>query len=906
MNTHREPAWLAQALGPIAKVRPGEAVTALLLSLNVFLLLCAYYVIKPVREALILALASGAEYKSYMSGAIALLLLALVPAYAKCVDRLPRLELVVGVTLFFAVNLLLFFGLMQSPRLAPHLGLLFYAWVGVFNLMVVAQFWSFASDLYDPERGARLFPMVALGASFGAALGSQLAATLIPLLGIPAMLLAAMSLLCACAGLYYWVEKRERRVALTAGQAPPMQNAKAGAEPTHQGAFQLVLGSRYLLLVALFSMIFSWVNSNGEYLLGKLIQRDAVAAVQAGLAHDVGARIGERYAQFFFYVNALGLFLQSFVVSRLVRWLGFRACFVIFPIIALCDASAFALAPLLATITIGKTAENATDYSLNNTLRQMLWLVTSHDMKYKAKQAVDTFFVRMGDLASAGTVMVAAGWLALSVRQIALVNWALVLVWLALALAIGKEHARLSAGGQHAPVPRARLGRWRSVLGLGALAGLVCWPARAFAADAPREPDQDRTPPNYDGRGRPASPARALLWVPRVVFFPAYVVTEYGVRRPLGAAITAAERHGVPSLLYELFTFGPDHQAGIVPIAFLDFGFRPSVGVYGFWDGVGVKIHSLRARASTGGPDWLAFASADRWALSKHFELGTSNDIQKRPDYTFYGIGSDTPESALSRYGATTWNVRLNLRTSAGSSFIETTTGYRRVRFRTGGFGDDTTLAAAAADGRWPLPPGYADGYQAPVITSTVVLDSRPVEARSETGARLELSFEEGADLRRHSQLGWVRYGATAGVFYDVGGRGRVFSLSASTELSDPLGSRQVPFTELTTLGGAAKMPGFREGRLRGRSSAVATLRYSWPIWMWLDGSLQAAVGNVFGEHLEGASLERSRFSGAIGIEGRGSRDNIFQMLLGFGTETFDSGASVNAPRIVIGARRGF
>src|SRR5213075_2789815 len=107
-------------------------------------------------------------------------------------------------------------------------------------------------------------------------------------------------------------------------------------------------------------------------------------------------------------------------------------------------------------------------------------------------------------------------------------------------------------------------------------------------------------------------------------------------------------------------------------------------------------------------------------------------------------------------------------------------------------------------------------------------------------------------------------YGATAGVFYDVGGSGRVFSLSASTELADPLGSHQVPFTELAALGGANKMPGFREGRLLGRSSAVATLRYSWPIWMWLDGSMQAAVGNVFGEHLDRASLERSRFSGAI------------------------------------------
>src|SRR5664279_2285201 len=107
VSSPREAAWLSRLLRPITVVRPGEATTALLLALNVFLLLSAYYIIKPVREALILSLASGAEYKAYMSGAIAILLLFAVPAYAKFVDRLPRIKLVISVTLFFAANLVL-------------------------------------------------------------------------------------------------------------------------------------------------------------------------------------------------------------------------------------------------------------------------------------------------------------------------------------------------------------------------------------------------------------------------------------------------------------------------------------------------------------------------------------------------------------------------------------------------------------------------------------------------------------------------------------------------------------------------------------------------------------------------------------------------------------------------------
>jgi hypothetical protein len=144
------------------------------------------------------------------------------------------------------------------------------------------------------------------------------------------------------------------------------------------------------------------------------------------------------------------------------------------------------------------------------------------------------------------------------------------------------------------------------------------------------------------------------------------------------------------------------------------------------------------------------------------------------------------------------------------------------------------------------------------------------------------------------------------GGFLDLDNRGRILSLSVAAEMADPLGGQPVPFNELVSAGGNERLPGFRDGRLRGRSGAAATLRYSWPIWIWLDGSLQAAVGNVFGEHLQGISWGESRFSGAIGMESRGSRDSVFQLLMGFGTETFNSGADVNSIRVVVGARSGF
>jgi AAA family ATP:ADP antiporter len=434
---------LARALRVVTDVHPGEAITALLMTLNVFLMLSAYYVIKPVREALILAMASGAENKAYMSGVIAGLLFLIVPGYDKLVDALPRIKLVINVTLAFAAQLLLFYAAMAVPSLHGKLGLVFYAWVGVFNVMVVAQFWGFANDFYKKEQGDRLFPMVAIGASVGAAVGSKAANLLIKGLGLPSMLLVAAGLLVACAGLYWAIERREK-----ADAAPDSPKRRDTPEKNKSGGFRLVLGHRYLLLLAAFALVYNWVNTNGEYMLSKLIKADAAAAVARGeiTAKQVGDSIGAAYADFFFYVNVAGVLLQTFVVSRVVKWLGLSKAFLFLPALAFANATIVAFLPIVWLVKAGKTAENATDYSLNNTLRQMLWLVTSPDMKYKAKQVVDTFCVRIGDVCSALAVYLTVDVLKFSVQRFALISMLLAAIWMALAIAIGRMHRELDQG----------------------------------------------------------------------------------------------------------------------------------------------------------------------------------------------------------------------------------------------------------------------------------------------------------------------------------------------------------------------------------------------------------------------------------------------------------------------------
>jgi len=435
---------LERLLSPFVDVRAGEAGTALLMMLNVFLLLTAYYIIKPVREALILG-KEGAEAKSYASAGMVLLLLFLIPAYSAFANRVNRARLITWVTLFFISNLVVFYALARIDM--PYLGVVFFVWVGIFNMMIVAQFWSFANDLYSPEAGKRLFAIIAFGSTLGAILGAWVTKALIAPLGVNQLLLVAAGVLALCLVITRLVEARESRARGPSGSV----GAEAALERP-EGGFRLVMSDRYLLLIALLMLVVNLVNTNGEYILGKTLTGVAdrmIAAGQNGAASPGAFKkqfIGSFYAGFFTWVNLVTAIVQLLLVSRILKWFGLRVALFVLPLLALGGYTLLALAPIIGVIRTVKIAENSTDYSLQNTARQALFLPTSRDAKYKAKAAIDTFFVRAGDLLSAGLVFVGSA-LALTPQKFAAVNVALVLGWILIVSILARENARLTGEG---------------------------------------------------------------------------------------------------------------------------------------------------------------------------------------------------------------------------------------------------------------------------------------------------------------------------------------------------------------------------------------------------------------------------------------------------------------------------
>jgi AAA family ATP:ADP antiporter len=432
----RPPGPVERFLSLFTEIHTGEAGTALLLTLNIFLILTSYYIIKPVREALILA-GGGAELKSYMSAGQTFLLLFTVPLYARLASKLPRRRLLNIVTVFFVACLGLFYLL---ARIRVPLGVAFFLWVGIFNNSIIAQFWSFANDLYTPGQGKRLFAIVAFGASSGAVLGPTIAGRLIEPIGPYQLLLVAAVVLGASLLVTNYVDSRETRREKLETPAHVEAERPLGT----QGAYKLVFQNRYLLLIALLILFLNWVNTTGEYILGKVVATNAERIVGADTALQEKF-IGKFYADFFQVVNVVGLLVQLFLVSRFIKYMGVRISLLILPLIALGGYLLAAFYPILAIIRWIKTAENATDYSLQNTLRGVLFLPTTREEKYKAKQAIDTIFVRAGDVLSALLVFVGTTYLAFKTEHFAVFNTVLVAGWVVLAVLIGRRFQRMSA-----------------------------------------------------------------------------------------------------------------------------------------------------------------------------------------------------------------------------------------------------------------------------------------------------------------------------------------------------------------------------------------------------------------------------------------------------------------------------
>jgi len=407
-----------------ATIHSDEIGPTLKLALRIFLILFAYYLLKPAREAFILTDGS-AELRSYSVALQALVLFIIIPLYSMLYKRVTGEKLYNRITLFFVVTLL---GFWLAGVNGLAISVPFFIWLGIFSVTQVAQFWALVTDLHHPKSGKRLFAIIGFGGSLGAVLGSSFAAVLFSYFGPYNLLLLAAAIL-----LLSSIAVRVK----TANASVSTRAAKTIDWHAMLGGLHLVIKLPYLRILAIFVVLLNCVNSIGEYILASMVV-DHFSAVTS--SSERGILIGEFYSDFFFWVNLASLLLQFFIVSRIYRLIGVSGAILLLPLITTIGYTLIAFIPVFAVVRIIKIIENSTDYSITATSRHALFLPVCTDSKYLGKTTIDTFFWRLGDLIQAGVVFTGTALLKLELGAFAMLNVLLSLLWLWVGIQIGRYY----------------------------------------------------------------------------------------------------------------------------------------------------------------------------------------------------------------------------------------------------------------------------------------------------------------------------------------------------------------------------------------------------------------------------------------------------------------------------------
>lgn len=397
-----------------AEVREREWPLVLLFFSNLFILLAAYYILKVVREPLIL-LEGGAIERSYARASQAGLLLVLLPSYGYLADRLEPAKLVKWVMGSFVACVAAFVALGHA---GVRVGFAFFVWLGLFSTLAIAQFWSLATDVLSEPEGKRLFPVIAAGGTLGGIAGAQVAAHLMDARPFPLMLVAA-ALLVSCALLTHMTHD----AALVYRRHVPHERL---APSTTSRGLWLVLRDRYLLLIAASVLLLNLVNTTGDYVLAQ-----AVSARARGMESELAQQryIAGFYGDLQAGVAVLAALVQTLLVARVFKKVSVTTALAALPLVVVVGYGLSAAWPTVGSLALVKLLQDGGEYSLHSTSQQALFLPTSKAAKYQAKAAIDTLFVRMGDLGSA-LVVVGGSCLGLGLRAFALTNALFGLVWL--------------------------------------------------------------------------------------------------------------------------------------------------------------------------------------------------------------------------------------------------------------------------------------------------------------------------------------------------------------------------------------------------------------------------------------------------------------------------------------------
>jgi AAA family ATP:ADP antiporter len=420
---------MRRSLARAIDARPHELGGALAAFLTAFTMFSAYSILRPIRETM--GITSGVQTLPALFWGTFAGMLAVQPVYGWLTARYRRSTFLPWVYLFFVLNLLGFHTWFNLQSDHTWIARAYFVWVSVFVLFVVAVFWSLMADVFTRDQAGRLFGFVAAGLSTGGLFGPFLGQQLAEPIGTINLLLVSAALLTASLGGLLLVLRWHRRHG---------ENTAAGADRDERlggsalAAFAQVARSPYLMLIALFVFLLTWVST--------FLYLEQQAMVAERFA-DRDTRT-EFFARIDFWVQAGSLLIQFLLFGRLFRWLGFRALIVSVPLLMTLGYAALAFLPTFGVLVAVMMVRRIGEYSITRPSRDTLYTSVTREERYKAKSLIDTFVYRGGDATAASVHALVKGAFGLGVSGVAWCGAAIAAVWALVAWALGTRHVRVS------------------------------------------------------------------------------------------------------------------------------------------------------------------------------------------------------------------------------------------------------------------------------------------------------------------------------------------------------------------------------------------------------------------------------------------------------------------------------
>jgi AAA family ATP:ADP antiporter len=431
--------WISRVID----IKPGEGLIAGSLFLYFFFITSPYYIIKSLRNASYLSRV-GDENLPLAYFLTAVLMGFIVNFHSRIQVRLPRSRLITSSLLFFFSNIVLFWWLFEQRW--SWVPVVFWVWANIFAIVLVTQFWILVNDVFNPREAKRMIGFIGSGAQLGAILGGLLAGTLAK--RAPGLLLP---LAAAMLGLGFLVVsgifRRQRKKAGETDDSAGDAKASAAKVGFHD-AFQTTRQNRYLMILAGIMMVTLVVSTLIDWQFNSVVN----AAVKGGNRED-------SLTSFFGYFNAgsmaFAFIFQLFLTSPLIRAFGIRLTLLLYPLILFVGAGGIGTAalvgliPLVPAILI-KASDKGLAYSLNQSVRELLYIPISPEQKYKSKIFIDMFLNRFAKGFGAVILWVllffvrkgsASGGTEGAIQYISLIVLGLIVVWVFLNLRIGGEYA---------------------------------------------------------------------------------------------------------------------------------------------------------------------------------------------------------------------------------------------------------------------------------------------------------------------------------------------------------------------------------------------------------------------------------------------------------------------------------